>query len=50
VVVLGNTKNVTTHGIPSTDARFARLRIDAIQPATTTVARTYEFEVFGTGL
>jgi len=51
VKVTGNTADVTTHPIPGTDARFARLHITKEQTAPTVLAaRIYEFEVFGAGL
>jgi hypothetical protein len=51
VRVTGNTADVTTHGIPSTTARYARLHVTTAQTATDTVAtRIYELEIFGVGL
>jgi predicted alpha-1,6-mannanase (GH76 family) len=51
VTVTGNTADVTTHPIPSTVARYARLHITTAQTAPDTVAaRIYELEIFGVGL
>jgi hypothetical protein len=51
VVVTGNTSDVTTHGIPSLAARYARLHVTTAQTAPDTpAARIFEFEIFGTGL
>jgi predicted alpha-1,6-mannanase (GH76 family) len=50
VRVTGNTDNITTHPIPATLARYARLNVTTAQADPMTLAsRIYEFEVFGTG-
>jgi predicted alpha-1,6-mannanase (GH76 family) len=51
VSVTGNTDNITTHPISTTNARYARLHVTTAQTATDTVAaRIYEFEALGTSL
>lgn len=51
VTVTGNTEDVTTHPIPGTMARYARLHITTAQSAPDLLAtRIYEFEVYGVGI
>jgi hypothetical protein len=48
VLVIGNTDDVTTHGIPPTTLRYVRLHVTRSQTAEDVVAtRIYELEVFG---
>ncbi|WP_202919015.1 discoidin domain-containing protein [Saccharothrix deserti] len=49
VTVTNNTSSTTTHSITATNARYAKLIVTTPTQSSDSVARIYEFEVYGTG-